>query len=472
MSAIDLFSPWARISQLYCTPGQLTFRMALGEAPDHVPSTRDVRRGVHAAATKVDGGAVDRILRHFAGTVRVARVHASANSLCQPGRCHHAFNDLEHATGLSRLFRIESTGPFDVEAAVDSLRQLAGVEHAAPMYLTSVPFKSSGDETFTPGQMWQARDQIRAAEAMASEPGDPAVIVAVVDTGVASAHPELLERLRAGFDTVELGDGDLATGLHLVGDETEADDNPEDEVGHGTSCAAIIGGLGERVPPGLAGNCGLLAVRVLGGARAAGREAPVGIGAIADIDHGLKMAVDLGAKVLNLSFGTPESALRDGDPRPHEEVVRYALARGCVLVAASGNSGKTERFSPASLDGVLAVGAVDENDRPTAFTTRGPHVALCAPGERVATAGLSGYQLVTGTSFAAPFVTATAALMVSRALRRSVALEASTVRQLLTASARPHARGAGEGVGSGVLDARAAVESVDQWINQTSTRNL
>ncbi len=470
MNPVDLFTPWARVSQLYCAPRQLTFKMALGEAPAEIPSMRDVRVGALSATAKFDGGPVERLLRRFAGDVRVTRVHASAKSLGRPGSCHQGFDDVEQVMGLSRVFRVEASRPFDVESTVDALRQFACVETAAPLYLTSVPFKSSAEESCSFEQAWQSRDLIHAAEAMAYEPGDPAVIVGIVDTGVASNHPELRERLRSGFDTVELGAGDLSSGLTLLGDETEADPDPEDEVGHGTSCAAIIGGRGERLPPGLAGQCGVLPLRVLGGARAAGRDEPVGIGAIPDIDQGLKMAIDLGAKVLNLSFGTPESALREGDPRPHEEVVRYALARGCVLVAASGNSGRTERFSPASLDGVIAVGAVDAEERVTAFTTRGDHVALCAPGERVVTAGLTGYQLATGTSFAAPFVTATAALMISRALRRSVSIDGQTVRRLLMETACAHARGAGEGAGVGILDAQAALNAVDRWIDRGDFR--
>ncbi len=165
-------------------------------------------------------------------------------------------------------------------------------------------------------------------------------------------------------------------------------------------------------------------MRVLGAAQLTGKAEPVGLGAIPDIDFGMKRAVDLGAKVINMSFGTPENALPEGAATPHADVVRYALAHGCVLIAASGNSGRAERFSPACLEGVLAVGAVNAEGKPCSFTTTGEHVALCAPGERVVSAGLRGYQFVTGTSFAAPFVTAAAALLISRARRRSEAVDA------------------------------------------------
>src|SRR4029079_18868057 len=105
---------------------------------------------------------------------------------------------------------------------------------------------------------------------------------------------------------------------------------------------------------GLAGGARLLPVRALAGAMLSDQSLPTAVGGVPDLDLAVKRAVDLGARVLNLSFGTPESALRPDDPVPHIEVVRYALARNCVLVAASGNSGDRSAYFPAALPGVLA----------------------------------------------------------------------------------------------------------------------
>jgi subtilisin family serine protease len=298
------------------------------------------------------------------------------------------------------------------------------------------------------------------------------VIVAIVDTGVEQNHPELQNHLRSGIDTVQLVVDNLATGVQLVGDRITIDTDTEDLVGHGTSCAAIIGAQGDRLPPGLAGNCSMLPIRVLGAAKFPGKKELVGIGAIADIDLGMKYAIDLGAKVINMSFGTPESALDSADPRPHEDIVRYGLARGCILIAASGNSGKAERYLPAALPGVIAVGAVDANDTPTSFSTTGDHVALCAPGERVPSAGLEGYSLVTGTSFAAPFATAAAALLASRAARRAFPLDGLTARHLLMQSAQPWKTQPPHGHGAGILDAYAALCLLDQELDQMEHSGL
>jgi subtilisin family serine protease len=158
-------------------------------------------------------------------------------------------------------------------------------------------------------------------------------------------------------------------------------------------------------------------------------------------------------------------ALDGNDEMPHSDVVRYGLARGCVMVAASGNSGRDEAFSPACLDGVIAVGAVDAAGAPCAFSTRGEHVAVSAPGERVVSAGLRGLARLTGTSFAAPFVAATAALLVSRANRRAVPGSAALVRRVLSQSARPFGAKPPRGMGSGILDAAAALRLLDRELD-------
>lgn len=462
-----LAMPWSRHSELYSSPQRLIIKLELGEAPDVIPTTFDVRRGTQPAAERTGHGALDRILRELGGTVRIVRVHSAAAAHGQFGSGHRGFDDVEHITGLSRTFRVDFAEPRDVDTLVVALRQLSMVESVSPHYLCALPF-AAPPPAIDLDSAWSPRQQINAAEAMAYEPGDRAVILAIVDTGVAHTHAELGERIRAGYDTVQLGKGDVALGIQLLGDQADEDNDPEDEVGHGTSCAAIIGALGDHIPPGLGGETSILPIRVLGSARFPGNNGAVGVGAISDIDAGLKIAIDLGAKVLNMSFGTPASALDANDPLPHADVVRYGLARGCIMVAASGNSGREEVFYPAAFDGVIAVGAVGADLQPSAFSTRGAHVALAAPGERIATAGLSGYQLVTGTSFAAPFVAATAALLVGRAARRAFPLDGPTARRILCESARPWSRGQGHGHGVGILDAYAALRHLDREIDRTT----
>jgi subtilisin family serine protease len=466
--------PWAQPSRMYSLPDSLLLKLSLGEAPEAIPAARDVRRGAQSAVAVVDGGPIDRIIRHFSAGAQVTRVHGAAATLHEVGQGHQGFSALEHALGLSRTLRIEVEHAAPVADLVDALRQIATVEHASPHYLCTLPFATgAAPAAIDAERAWMPRLQVCAGEALAYEPGDRAVIVAVVDTGVLLEHPELRPHLRRGRDMVRLEPHDLPAGIRLLADDAVALTDLHDLVGHGTACAGIIGATGEEIPPGLAGDCGLLPVKVLGSVLFPGKTEPIGVGAIADIDEGCKTAIDLGAKVLNMSFGTPAAALDPHDPLPHTDIVQYGLARGCIMVAASGNSGRVEQMSPAALDGVIAVGAIGSDGRPTAFSTSGDHVALCAPGERIVTAGLQGYAAVTGTSFAAPFVTAAVALLVSRAEGRAFALEGRAARRILCDSAHPWPRGESfAGHGAGVLDAYAALQALDQEIDQQAIRDL
>jgi subtilisin family serine protease len=465
----NLSTPWAPATGGYSLPGSMTLTLRLGEAPDDIPSQIDVRGRAVAPATKLDGGAIDRMIRNLANGALITRVHSAAASLGQRGKGHKKFDDLEEHCGMSRTFRLEVDPGTPIGRLVASLSEVSIVESASPNYLSSAPFDAPPVSPTAPvrvDQAWESRDLLFAREAMAYEPGDLSVIVAILDCGVSPQHPEV--RFRSGFDSVQLGAGDFASGITLLGDVARADTKPIDRyVGHGMGCAGIIGAVGDEIPPGLAGNCELLPIRVLGAAKLPGKQKPVGLGAATDIDMGMKMAVDLGGKVFNLSFGTADSSLEAGAPKPHADVVRYALSRGCVLVAASGNSGKEEVYWPAAYDGVIAVGSVGADGKPSHFSTRGDHVALSAAGEQVVTCALEGYQLATGTSFAAPFVTAASALLVSRARRRSFALSGEDVRRLLAETATPWPTREVRGYGSGILNAAAALAALDREVDSS-----
>lgn len=438
--------------------GSVLFKLRLGEAPRAIASAFDVRRGYAAGARRIGLSAVDRVLGRSADDLMITRVHTAARSAGRPGHGHLGFDETEHLLGVSRVFRVDTDRHTDQDRLLDDLRSIHEVEYAGPNALAGTPFAAAAT---APETGWATRERVNGPLAVAYEPGDPSVTVAVLDTGISSAPHVGGEHVRRGFDSVQLAAGQLGPGMVLLGDNLGLDTEPLDEVGHGTACASIISGVGNGVPPGVAPGCSLLPVRVLGSVQVGRSHRRVGIGSVHDIDVGFKRAVDLGAKVLNLSFGTPIDELDALDPVPHEDVVAYALARGCVLIAASGNSGREQRYSPAALDGVIAVGATDHQEQPASFSTRGDHVDLCAPGERVLAAGLDAPALVTGTSFAAPFVTAAASLLVSRAARRAEPLDAHGVRTVLKRAAKAWPAGVGSGHGVGHLDVLAALETLD-----------
>ncbi|RQP23409.1 peptidase S8 and S53 subtilisin kexin sedolisin [Albitalea terrae] len=449
-------------------PRRLVLTLRLGELPDHLPSLREVRREGVAMATRIDGGPIDRLLSHHGGGARALRLHsARVTRLQRPGvPGARRFDDVEQLSGVARVLRVEVAHDEALPSLVKALAQVTQVEHVAPDWVCTTPFdarRAVSSPPLDPAAARRPRALMRLPQALALQRGDPSVVIGLVDTGVAKGHAELARRMRRGFDTVDLDAATLGD-LTLVGDNASRDEDPDDEVGHGSACAGILRANGNGMPGGGAGLCGLTPVRVLGAALQGGRR--VGVGALANIDAGMKRIIDLGVQVINMSFGTPESSLNADDPRPHTEVVRYAIARGVLLVAASGNSGAVERYYPAAHDDVIAVGAVDDTLRPCSFSTRGEHVDLCAPGLDIWTCGLQGYTCVSGTSFAAPFVAAACALLVAHAESRAWPLDPHTAREILVDSARPFdSTRDTEGCGAGVLDVHAALTLLDRRID-------
>lgn len=440
-------------------PAYLRVTLAAGEGRAHVPCHLDCLVGAARPASRLDGGGALDAALGGAGRFRVRAVFHARRSLGRVGQQSARFSDDEEVLGLSRSYLVEVAGSHDTRRALDNLRSLGTVESAAPeLYATAVR-APAGSRAGAPtvAEALVPFAMVRADEAGRMEPGDPRVHVAVVDTGVALEHPELAGRLAAGYDFVDLGVGQLGSGPELLGDASGRDDVPEDEVGHGTHVAGVIGAAGHRVPRGVAGQCLAVPLRVLAGARVGEGGRPFGIGSLSDIDAGIKLAVDRRASVVNLSLGTSANELDAQSPPPHREVCAYAEQQGVVLVAASGNDGTDVPFYPAALPTVLAVGAVGAEGRVSTFTSTGPHVVLHAPGEDIVGLSLHGYRRSTGTSHAAPFVSGAAALVRTRAARAGRDLSAATVRRVLVDSATPRAPG-----GPVVLDVAAALALAEE----------
>ncbi|BBG04603.1 MULTISPECIES: type VII secretion-associated serine protease mycosin [Pseudonocardia] len=273
-------------------------------------------------------------------------------------------------------------------------------------------------------------------------------LVAVIDTGVAPL-PRLAGRVRGGGDYLTGGDG-----------LTDCD-------GHGTGVALILAGAADPVTGGGAGIAPateLLSLRqsstrfVVDDTDGAERPA----GEIATLASAIERAVALGASVINVSqvVCVPAEVADDAGSVLHAAVTE-AVAADVLLVAAAGNTDPSGtctgapglRPLPASYDEVLAVGAVDALDEPAGFSIAGPWVDVAAPGvDLPAPAGPEG-SVVSGTSYAAPVVAGTAALL----RERFPMLTADQVAGRILATARRPAAGRDDRVGSGVVDPAAAL---------------
>ena len=245
------------------------------------------------------------------------------------------------------------------------------------------------------------------------------VLVAVIDSGIDTAHPDLAGTVAASFDVL----------------------GPHEMHFHGTAMAGAIAAHGRLT--GVAPQARLLAVRALDAH---------GQGTSLSIADGIEWAVTRGARVINMSFAGPDDPLL----RQHLAAVH---ARGIVMVAAAGNEGPSSApLYPAVDAHVIAVTATDANDQLYALANRGRHIAVAAPGVDVLEpAPNDSLQLISGTSVAAAHVSGIAALILDRA----PTLRPDEVRSVIMRSAAAlSAPDAKDDSGAGLTDALRAVESI------------
>ena len=217
------------------------------------------------------------------------------------------------------------------------------------------------------------------------------VTVAVVDTGVDANNPALIGRVLPGVDlTDEAANGRV---------DTSSDS-------HGTSVAGVIAASGAGAAAnrmaGLAPQSFILPIRVA-----------VSTSAIdpARVAEGISYAATHGAQVINISLGTPI------DNPEIRDTVAYAVSHNIIVVAAAGNSGEDGNPTqyPAALPGVIAVSGTARNGGLWSQGESGAYVTLVAPAENIfSTSDQGGYLTDGGTSYSAPYVAATAALLRAR----------------------------------------------------------
>jgi len=363
----------------------------------------------------------------------------------------------ERAQGLDRTYRVIFQDDYDLpDGLAERVALLPGIESARAIAVAGAALPTPGLAVQT--SRGSAGDLIQLPYAKLVTRGRRDVTIAVLDTGVDIDHPELRGRVGKRMDFVDLNGLDTTD---FVGDFLGMDDVPEDEVGHGTHVSGIIGARGLKMDEGVAPECTLMAVRVLATIQDHGRR--VGAGIIDNINSGIKYAVDNGADVINMSLGIRHA----GGGLPHEDVIRYALAKGVTVVAASGNDGTAEKYYPGALDGVWAVGATDENGAIAGFTSYGARIGLVAPGSRIYSSfAAHGYATASGTSQAAPFVSGAVGLLKSLARQFGAKLSNADLIHIFRHSCeRGDSRMRSERGGYGALNLADALKFLTHQLN-------
>ena len=296
-------------------------------------------------------------------------------------------------------------------------------------------------------------DQVNAPEAWARGAQGAGAVVAVLDTGVDLAHPDL--------------QGKLVQGADLVAGKRDCPPGPQDENGHGTHVAGIAAaatdnGIGVA---GMAPGARIMPVRVLDAE---------GSGSIDDIAEGIRYAADHGADAINLSLGElPVVGQLTPLNQEIEDAVQYAWSKGSLVVAAAGNETFPLCSYPAFANHAVCVGATDSRGLPSYYSNfpnnqqtvgvrapGGVGSVFCEddedvwstmwPGSDFDSCGeIAGYETLAGTSMASPFVAGLVGILYGQGLTN-----AQIVERLKQTSSN---KGAYDPVyGYGIVDADAA----------------
>lgn len=260
---------------------------------------------------------------------------------------------------------------------------------------------------------------------VASRPtGERPIRVGMLDSGADLSHPLLKGHLGRGVNLLREGEP------------------PSDENGHGTHVAGIIALAG-----GAWADCLRAPTLVIHPVKIFDQT---GYGRIADIVKGLYWCAEQGMEIINLSFGTDMKT-----SRALQRAIRDVERAGLLLVGAAGNDGREGNVDfPGRYGEVLAVSACTRSDSLAPFSSMGDEIDMIAPGAGVISlAPGGGFIRMSGTSMAAPHVTAAAALLLSMEPH----LRPSAVRARLAATAEWLPTVPGRAQGAGLLRADRAL---------------
>lgn len=366
----------------------------------------------------------------------------------------------KESTILQRTFMIEFDDYLKIEQFIKELEGMNGVEYAekVPLYKHCL---TTNDPYYT--NQWHLT-KINAQGAWNYFSTGSTVVVAVVDDAVKRNHPDLAPNLWVnpgeipgnGIDDDGNGYIDDVNGYD-IGSGDNNPNPPTSSYSHGTHVAGIVSaasnnGIGVS---SIGFSCKIMCVK------ATNQPTTISSGY-----QGVTYAAANGAHVINMSWGGP------GGGTTGQNVINYAISKGSIPVAATGNDNVQTLFYPAAYTGVVSVSATNSADKKASFSNYGTWVKISAPGDNILSTTIDdSYGYMSGTSMASPLVAGLLGLMKSL----NPTMPNSAIVNCLYSTAQninslnPSYNGK---LGAGRIDAAAAMACVAASLSQPPTADF
>ncbi len=303
-------------------------------------------------------------------------------------------------SGLPDTYILKMQDHANILTAVETLNKEPAVDYAEPDYLAK--FASVPDDPRYSEQWGLSKIEVEGAWDQSM--GSPSIIIAIIDSGIDLTHEDLAPNLWVNPGEIP-GNGldddnnifiDDVQGWNFV----DSTNNVQDYIGHGSLVSGVAAAkINNTVGiAGVCGNCHIMPVKV---------SQISGFANYSDIAAGVAYATQKGARVINISLGgySNSTTLRNA--------ITTAVSQNIVVVAGAGNDNSSSPFYPAAYENVIAVAGTDQNDLKTTSTNYGTWVDVSAPGQDILSTTLGAYSSDSGTSYASPFVSGAAGLLLS-----------------------------------------------------------
>ncbi len=293
------------------------------------------------------------------------------------------------------VMRVEVSGGVSPHDRVATFASIPGVQYAELNGIGGPGGVTTPNDSAFPTQ-WHLRNtaqqgvtngaDIDAIEAWKISQGDPAVVLAILDSGIDPTHPDFAGRVIAGYDFVD-EDADPSIGPGFQS--------------HGSSCAGLAAANTDNAfsIAGIDGACRILPVRVI----------TEEFGTVFNLVQGLNYCAERSPDVVSMSLINYPAQLS------LQTAIKAARQAGCILIAAAGNGGTGDANSswPGASPNVMSIGATTSNDGRAPYSGTGTALDFVAPGERVVTVwyAFDGGGEFSGTSAAAPIAAGIVCLM-------------------------------------------------------------